>query len=132
MAAFADSENLIRDLFEIAGQLLKKSRAGKVYWQTVGGEPHNYYVHFGDQTSFVVCLQSPAYSKATASISLEIKSMTAARISAEDGEENFATFKEIFDEAHRAATSWNTAIAMIREKIASDDPIGDPPGDIPL
>lgn len=54
------------------------------------------------------------------------------RIKAEEGDDNFARFKELFDEAHRAATGWKDAVAMIREKIESEDAIGDPPGEIPL
>ena len=132
MAGIMNSEDLRSNLIEIATQLLAKSKAGKVNWQTVGGEPGNYHVHFGGETSFIVCFQSSDYAATKASISLNIKSMVAARISAEEGEENFAMFKEVFDEAHRAATGWDKALSMIHEQLESRNAIGDPPGNIPL
>jgi hypothetical protein len=132
MAGTMNSEDLRSNLIEIAKQLLDKSKAGKVNWQTIGGEPENYHVHFGGETSFIVCFQSSDYAATKASISLNIKSMVAARISAEEGEENFAMFKEVFDEAHRTATGWDKALSMIQERIASDNAVGDPPGDIPI
>lgn len=125
-------ELLNSNLIEIARQLLEKSKAGKVNWQTVGGQPGNYHVHFGDETSFIVCFEPSDYNPTKASISLSIKSMVAARIGAEEGEENFAMFKEVFDEAHRAATGWDKALRMIRKQITSDQAVGDPPGDIPI
>ena len=69
-------EELESQLMELAAQLYEKSKAGKVNWQTVGGEPENYHVQFGDQTSFVVCFHASLYDSArTASIALNIKSM---------------------------------------------------------
>lgn len=126
------SEDLKNHLLNIASQLLEKSKAGKVNWQTVGGEPENYHVHFGDDTSFIVCFQSSDYNPTKASISLNIKSMLAARISAEEGEENFTMFKNVFDEAHRAATGWDKVISMIQGRLASENAVGDPSGDIPI
>lgn len=119
-------------LLEIADQLLEKSRNGKVNWQTVGGEPANYYVHFGDETSFIVCFQSSDFAATFTSISLKIRSMVAVRLRAEEGQPNFAKFKDLFDEAHRAATGWDAAIRRIQKLINSGEPLGEPPGNIPL
>jgi hypothetical protein len=58
--------------------------------------------------------------------------MLAARISAEEGDDNFTMFKNVFDEAHRAATGWDKAISMIQERLASENAVGDPSGDIPI
>jgi len=119
-------------LLEIAAQLLEKSRNGQVNWQTVGGEPANYYVHFGGETSFAVCFQAADSGNASASVFIKVKSSIAVRLRAEQDTENFATFKQLFDEAHRAATGWDKALAMIQEQIDSGGPLGDPPGDIPI
>ena len=126
------SEELRASLMSIAAEILERSKSGSVNWQTVGGEPANYHVHFGNDTSFVVCYLSPEDSEATAMISLKVGSVVAARIKAKEGDEHFASFKEIFEEAHRAATRWDKAIGMIKEKIDSGGPLGDPAGDIPL
>ena len=126
------TEELEASLIGIAAEILKRSRSGSVSWQTVGGEPANYHVHFGNETSFVVCYLSSEHAGTIATISLKIGSVIAARIKANEGEDNFARFKELFDEAHRAATGWDEAIAMIKKQIASGTPLGDPAGDIPL
>lgn len=126
------SDRLAENLTQIAGQLLGRSREGGVSWQTVGGQPSNYYVHFGDATSFIVCFQPSEDDLATAAISLKVGSAIAVRISAREGEEDFPRYKEIFDEAHRSATGWDKAIERIKRQIASGEFLGDPAGDIPV
>jgi hypothetical protein len=126
------SEELQETLISLAAEIMERSKSGSVSWQTVGGEPANYHIHFGNETSFVVCYLSSEDSETKAIISLKIGSVIAARVEAKQGEEHFASFKELFNEAHRAATRWDKAIGMIKEQIASGGALGDPAGDIPL
>lgn len=126
------SGNLKESLLAIAAEIFTKSQAGQVSWQTVGGEPSNYHVHFGDGTSFIVCYRSSEDADTKAMISLKVGSVIAARIEAREGEENFDKFKQLFDEAHRAATGWDKAIKMIQDRLSSGESVGDAAGDIPL
>ena len=119
-------------LVSIAKQLLARSKSGIVHWQTVDGEPANYYVHFGDETSFGVCLQSSEVDPTLATVFIKVRSKYPIRLRAKEGQPHYELFKEVFDEAHRAATRWDRALDFIQFRLESGDQIGDPPGNIPV
>ena len=118
--------NAEEQLREVLTKLLERSRKNEVNW--LSGRDPEYFVKFPDNSRIVLIYASPESAPDWVAASLVVNGVEVANLFAEDGDdakkETFTLMRQLWQDAHRSVTGWDTAINQIKSSVESDPRVG--------